>query len=228
MRALVAEDDPQLLTQIRERLEAAGFVVDAAADGRDGLHMALEHPLDVAVIDLGMPTVSGMELIYQAREAGCAYPILILTARDGWQAKVEGLEAGADDYLLKPFHHEELLARLRALLRRAAGWSRPALQSGPVTLDPAAHSVALAGEPVELTAFEYRVLEYLLFHAGRVIPKSELIEHLYPDDAERDSNVLEVYIRRLRHKLDPSRELHPIETRRGQGYRWRLPREAGR
>jgi len=227
MRALVVEDDPDLQGQIRDCLEQGGFVVDASADGREGEYMALEYPLDFAVIDLGMPVVSGMEIIRRVRAAGRAYPILILTARDGWQAKVEGLEAGADDYLVKPFHREELLARTRALLRRAGGWSQPVLQSGAVRLDPAARSVALAGEPVELTAFEYRVLEYLLFKAGRIIPKAELMEHLYPDDDERDSNVLEVYIRRLRGKLDPAGTLQPIETRRGEGYRWRLPRDDG-
>lgn len=227
MRALVIEDDENLQGQIRDCLEGGGFVIDATADGREGRYMALEYPLNFAVIDLGMPAVSGMDIIRAARDAGRAYPILILTARDGWQAKVEGLEAGADDYLVKPFHREELLARARALLRRAGGWAQPVLQSGPVRLDPAARSVALAGDALELTAFEYRVLEYLLFQAGRVIPKAELIEHLYPDDDDRDSNVIEVYIRRLRGKLDPQGTLQPIETRRGAGYRWRLPRDDG-
>jgi len=227
MRALVVEDDVHLQGQIREGLEQGGFVVDATADGREGEYMALEYPLDFAVIDLGMPIVSGMDIIRTARGAGRTYPILILTARDGWQAKVEGLEAGADDYLVKPFHREELLARARALLRRAGGWAQPVLQSGPVRLDPAARGVSLAGEPLELTAFEYRVLEYLLFKAGRIIPKAELMEHLYPDEDDRDSNVLEVYIRRLRGKLDPTGTLQPIETRRGEGYRWRLSRDDG-
>jgi two-component system response regulator PhoP len=225
MRALIVEDDPDLLGQIRDCLQAAGFVVDVAADGLDGLHMAREYPLDLAIIDLGLPQVSGLAIIRACREMGRTYPILILTAQDGWQAKVEGLETGADDYLVKPFHREELLARSRALLRRAGGWARPALASGPVILDPTAHGVSVHGQPLALTAFEYRVLEYLLFNAGRVIGKTELMEHLYPDEAERDSNVLEVYIRRLRSKLDPSGAIQPIETRRGEGYRWRLPRE---
>ena len=177
------------------------------------------------MIDLGLPKVSGVDIIKQARKKGCTFPILILTARDGWESKVAGLEAGADDYLVKPFHKEELIARARALLRRSGGWAQATLESGPVALDTSAKAVTLNGAPVELTAYEFRLLEYLLLNAGRVVSKSTLTEHLYAEDMERDSNVIEVFIRRLRAKLDPDEKLAPIETLRGQGYRWTLPRK---
>ncbi len=225
MRVLVIEDDPDLRAQIARYFSDDGFVADVAADGEQGLYMATEYPVDLAVVDLGLPKTPGLDLIRQARKRGCSYPILILTARDGWESKVMGLEAGADDYLVKPFHKEELLARARALLRRSGGWAQSRLESGPVVLDTAAKSVTLAGQPVELTAYEYRLLEYLLIHAGKVVSKSTLTEHLYAEDMERDSNVIEVFIRRLRSKLDPDEKLHPIETLRGQGYRWMLPRK---
>lgn len=222
MRVLVIEDDPDLRAQIVRFFSDDGFIADAAADGEQGLYMATEYPVDLAVVDLGLPKTSGLDLIRRARKHGCSYPILILTARDGWENKVAGLEAGADDYLVKPFHREELLARVRALLRRSGGWAQSRLESGPVALDTGAKSVTLAGKPVELTAYEYRLLEYLLIHAGKVVSKSTLTEHLYAEDMERDSNVIEVFIRRLRSKLDPDETLHPIETLRGQGYRWTL------
>lgn len=225
MRVLVIEDDPELRVQIARFFGDEGFVADVAADGEQGLYMATEYPLDLAVVDLGLPKTSGLDIIRQVRKRGGAYPILILTARDGWENKVAGLEAGADDYLVKPFHKEELLARARALLRRAGGWAKSQLESGPVVLDTAAKKVTLSGQPVELTAYEYRLLEYLLIHAGKVVSKSTLTEHLYADNMERDSNVIEVFIRRLRSKLDPAEKLHPIETLRGQGYRWTLPRQ---
>jgi len=224
MRALVIEDDPDLRDLIAKCFTDEGFVVDRAGDGEQGLYMATEYPLDLAVIDLGLPKISGVDIIKQARKKGCAYPILILTARDGWESKVAGLEAGADDYVVKPFHKEELMARARALLRRTGGWAKSALESGPVVLDTAAKSVTLNGAAIELTAYEYRLLEYLLLHAGKVVSKSTLTEHLYAEDMERDSNVIEVFVRRLRAKLDPGESLHPIETLRGQGYRWTLPR----
>ena len=224
MRVLVIEDDQDLRAQISGFFSGEGFVVDAAADGEQGLYKATEFPLDLAVVDLGLPKISGVEIVKQARKKGCSYPILILTARDGWENKVAGLEAGADDYLVKPFHKEELLARARALLRRSGGWAQSKLESGPVTLDTAAKSVMLNSQPVELTAYEYRLLEYLLLHAGKVVSKSTLTEHLYAEDMERDSNVIEVFVRRLRTKLDPDEKLHPIETLRGQGYRWTLPK----
>ena len=224
MRALIVEDDPQLQTQIAQYLSEAGYAVDTAGDGENGLFMASEYPLDLAVIDLGLPKTPGITIIREVRKLGRKFPILILTARDGWQSKVEGLEAGADDYLVKPFHREELLARARALVRRSGGWTQSQLQSGPISVDTAAKTVQLHDQAIELTAFEYRVLEYLLLHAGEVVSKSELAEHLYSEDEERDSNVIEVFIRRLRSKLDPENTLSPIATLRGAGYRWDLPR----
>ena len=225
MRALVIEDDAALRAQVTKILEDEGFAVDVAADGEQGLYMAEEYPIDIAIVDLGLPKTSGIEIIRKARKSGRSFPVLILTARDGWQSKVEGLEAGADDYLVKPFHKEELLARTRALLRRSGGWSQATLESGPISLDTTAKSVSVSGKNVELTSFEYRVLEYLLTHAGKVISKTELTEHLYTEDEERDSNVIEVFIKRLRSKLDPEATLNPITTLRGQGYRWDLPRQ---
>lgn len=225
MRALVIEDDAALRAQVTKILEDEGFAVDVAADGEQGLYMAEEYPIDIAIVDLGLPKTSGIEIIRKARKGGRSFPVLILTARDGWQSKVEGLEAGADDYLVKPFHKEELIARTRALLRRSGGWSQATLISGPISLDTTAKSVSVAGKTVELTSFEYRVLEYLLTHAGKVISKTEITEHLYTEDEERDSNVIEVFIKRLRSKLDPEATLNPITTLRGQGYRWDLPRQ---
>jgi two-component system response regulator PhoP len=224
VRALVVEDDPSLRELVARYFLDEGFVVDSAADGEQGLYMATEYPLDLAIVDLGLPKVSGVDIVKGARKKGRAYPILILTARDGWESKVAGLEAGADDYVVKPFHKEELMARARALLRRTGGWSKSTLESGPVVLDTAARSVSVGGAPIDLTAYEYRLLEYLLLHAGKVVSKSTLTEHLYSEDMERDSNVIEVFVRRLRTKLDPAESLHPIETLRGQGYRWTLPR----
>jgi two-component system response regulator PhoP len=225
VRALVIEDDPALRAQVAQYFADEGFVVDTAGDGEQGLYKATEYPVDLAIVDLGLPKISGVDIIKQARKKGCAYPILILTARDGWESKVAGLEAGADDYVVKPFHKEELMARARALLRRSGGWAHSMLESGPIVLDTAAKSVTLGGAAVELTAYEYRLLEYLLLHAGRVVSKSTLTEHLYAEDMERDSNVIEVFVRRLRAKLDPDEQLRPIETLRGQGYRWTLPRK---
>jgi two-component system response regulator PhoP len=224
VRALVVEDDPSLRELVARYFTDEGFVVDSAADGEQGLYMATEYPLDLAIVDLGLPKVSGVDSVKLARKKGRASPILILTARDGWESKVAGLEAGADDYVVKPFHKEELMARARALLRRTGGWSKSTLESGPVVLDTAARSVTVGGAPIDLTAYEYRLLEYLLLHAGKVVSKSTLTEHLYSEDMERDSNVIEVFVRRLRTKLDPTESLRPIETLRGQGYRWTLPR----
>ena len=224
MCVLVVEDEATLRRELADMLAAQGFAVDTAADGKDGLFVALEYPLDVAVIDLGLPGLSGIELIEKVRGAGKDYPILILTARDGWRSKVEGLEAGADDYLVKPFHAEELMARLRALLRRTGRWTPSQLACGPVVLDTSAQEVTLDGKGVTLTAYEYRVLEYLMLHAGEVVSKTTLTEHIYDEDSDRDSNVIEVFIRRLRTKLDPDGRLKPIETLRGRGYRFTLAR----
>jgi two-component system response regulator PhoP len=226
MRVLIVEDDDDLRRQLQGQFQKAEFVVDASPDGKEGLYLAQEYPIDVAVIDLGLPNLSGLELIREVRAAGRSFPILILTARGRWQEKVEGLEAGADDYLVKPFHAEELMARIRVLLRRAGGWAQSVLQCGPVTLETATQKVAINDEVISLTAYEYRVLEYLMLNAGQVVSKTELTEHIYGDDEDRDSNVIEVFIRRLRKKLDPEDAMKPIETLRGRGYRLTLPRSA--
>jgi two-component system response regulator PhoP len=215
----VVEDEPVLRESLVQRLRDSGFVVDAAADGIDGEFAGREYPIDVAIVDLGLPGRPGLDVIRAWREAGKAFPILILTARDRWQEKVEALQSGADDYVTKPFQFEELLARLQALLRRSGGWSQPVLQAGPIELDPRSQQVRVLGKPVELTAFEYRLLEYLMLHAGQVVSKSELTDKLYEQDFDRDSNVIEVFVGRLRRKLDPDGQLQPIETLRGRGYR---------
>ncbi len=226
MRILVIEDEPQLQRQLDEALKAQGFVTDIAADGVEGEWMAKEFPVDAAIIDLGLPGKDGIEVIEALRGHGRDYPVLILTARDHWQDKVEGLEAGADDYLVKPFHMEELLARIRALIRRSGRWTQSALSSGPFTLNTLEQQVQRDGETLTLTAYEYRLIEYLILHAGEVLSKSRLTDHLYAEGDERDSNVIEVFIRRLRKKIDPDGTLNPIETLRGRGYRWRLERSA--
>lgn len=222
MRVLVIEDEASLRSQLQRGLEAAGYQVDGTGDGKDGLFLASEYPLDAAIVDLGLPGLSGTEIIKRLREEGKTLPILILTARGRWQDKVEGLEAGADDYLVKPFQMEELLARLKALLRRAHGAADNTLRCGPVAMDLSAQKVTLAGVPIDLTTFEYRLLEYLMRQRGKVVSKTELSDYLYPHDEDRDSNVLEVLVGRLRRKLDPEGRLNPIETLRGRGYRFTL------
>lgn len=226
MRVLVIEDEPQLRRQVAERLAREGFQVDASGDGKEGLYFATEYPIDAAVVDLGLPGLSGLDLIRAVRARGSALPILVLTARARWQDKVEGLEAGADDYLAKPFEMPELVARVKALLRRAAGAATNALQCGPIAIDFAAQRVTVQRRPVELTGYEYRLLEYLVRHRRRIVSKGEIADYLYPHDAERDSNVLEVLVGRLRRKLDPDGALAPIETLRGRGYRFALPEDA--
>jgi len=222
MKLLVVEDDPDLRRQLVTALTERGYTVEESADGEEALFMGSEYPYDLAIVDLGLPKLSGIDVIRRWRGSERNFPILILTARGDWQDKVEGLEAGADDYLVKPFHVEELVARLNALLRRAAGHARPQLQFGPLTLDTGARSVQLDGQEVKLTSYEYRTLEYLALNAGKTISKTELTEHLYHQDYDRDSNVLEVFIRRLRQKLDPEQTLQPIQTVRGLGYRFGL------
>lgn len=223
MRLLVIEDETSLRRQLCEQLRAAGHAVDEAANGKDGLLHGREYPIDLAVVDIGLPDVSGIEVIRAWRKQDRRFPVLILTARGRWQDKVEGLEAGADDYLVKPFHVEELLARVNALLRRAAGLAQPVVSCGPIQLDTAAQSVRVDKRALELTAYEYKVLEYLILHAGEVISKTTLTEHVYDQDFDRDSNVIEVFIGRLRKKLDPEDRFKPIETLRGRGYRFTLP-----
>jgi len=224
MRLLVIEDDDTLRESLAAQLADAGYAVEQAADGREGLYCAMEYPVDLAIIDLGLPEVSGLDIIREAREKGKTYPILILTARDRWQDKVDGLSAGADDYVVKPFHFEEVGARVHALLRRSGGWASSVMTAGPVVLDMARQDVTVDGSPVELTSFEYKIIEYLMLRAGQVISKTELTERLYDQDFERDSNVIEVFIGRLRKKLDPDNALKPIETLRGRGYRFALER----
>lgn len=225
MRALVIEDEAPLREQILISLQEAGYLAEGSVDGEEGLYQGNEFPYDIAVVDIGLPKISGIEVIRKWRKGGKSFPILILTARDRWQEKVEGLEAGADDYMVKPFIMEELLARVRALVRRASGWSQSSIQCGPIMLDMNAKSVTVNQHTVELTAYEYKVLEYLILHAGEVVSKATLTEHIYHQDFERDSNVMEVFIRRLRKKLDPDNLLKPIETLRGQGYKFVLSRQ---
>jgi two-component system response regulator PhoP len=225
MRVLVVEDEDYLRNKLVDRLKEEGYAVDAAANGDDGVYLGREFPIDVAVIDLGLPGISGIEVIRKLREEGKKFPILILTARSRWQDKVEGLEAGGDDYLVKPFHVEELLARLKALMRRAAGWTQSVITCGPVSLNQSSQQVLVSDAELELTAFEYKVLEYLMLHSGEVVSKATLTEHIYDQDFDRDSNVIEVFVGRLRKKLDPDDSLKPIETLRGRGYRFALKRE---
>jgi two-component system response regulator PhoP len=219
MRILVVEDEQKLCEQIQLFLADKGFAVDKAHNGRDGFFMGKEYPIDAAIIDLGLPDFSGIELIQRLRKNKVSVPILILTARSRWQEKVEGLEAGADDYLVKPFHYEELLARINALLRRSVGQAHPVLTHDNIELDTVAQEVTVSGVKLELTAYEYKVLEYLMFRKGELISKSVLTQHIYDEDFDRDSNVIEVFIGRLRKKLDPDGTRKPIETLRGRGYR---------
>ncbi|MFM8938539.1 MAG: response regulator transcription factor [Phenylobacterium sp.] len=220
MRLLLAEDDPDLAQSLRRSLVAAGYAVDLATDGEEAAFLGETEPYDVVVLDLGLPRLDGVAVLRRWRAGGVPAPVLILTARDGWSEKVAGFDAGGDDYLTKPFNTAELLARLRALLRRSAGRASASLVCGDLVLDPGAARVTLAGEPVRLTSLEYRLLHYLLMHAGRVVSRTELIEHLYDQDFDRDSNTMEVIIGRVRRKIGPER----IMTQRGLGYRL----EAGR
>ena len=222
MRLLLVEDDAALRLGLARRLEADGYRVDQAADGEDGLFQAREYPADLAIVDLGLPKLSGLDLVRKLRAEGRTLPVLILTARGNWQDKVTGLEAGADDYLVKPFEYPELAARIKALLRRSLKAASDVLSLGPIAIDFSAQSARLDGAPVELTAFEYRLLEFLVRERARVVSKQELSDYLYPHDEDRDSNVLEVLIGRLRRKLDPAGTLAPIETLRGRGYRFTL------
>ena len=219
MRILIVEDELTLCKQIHDYLEAKGFAVDTANNGQDGYFMGKEYPVDTAVVDIGLPDFSGIELIRKLRKDKIKYPILILTARSRWQEKVEGLEAGADDYLVKPFHYEELLARINALIRRSAGQAQPVLTHGNIELNTVTQEVFVDGEKLELTAYEYKVLEYLMFRKGELISKTVLTAHIYDEEFDRDSNVIEVFIGRLRKKLDPDGTRKPIETLRGRGYR---------
>lgn len=222
MRILVVEDEPVLQQQIRAELERLSYTVDATGDGKEAFYLASEYSFDAAVVDLGLPGMSGLDVISRLRTGGSLLPILVLTARSSWQDKVKGLESGADDYLTKPFQMEELAARLKALLRRASGTAGQTLRCGPMELDLAAQTVSLNGLRLELTSYEYKLLEHLVRERHRVLSKDELAAHLYPHDEESDSNVIEVLVARLRKKLDPRGTLQPIETLRGRGYRFML------
>jgi two-component system OmpR family response regulator len=215
MRILVVEDDPDLNRQLTEALKTAGYVVDSAKDGEDGHFLGDTEPYDAVVLDIGLPRMDGISVLEAWRRAGRKMPVLILTARDRWSDKVQGIDAGADDYVAKPFHIEEVLARIRALVRRAAGHATNEIECGPVRIDTKSGRVTVDGNPVKLTAHEYKVLEYLMHHRDRVVSRTELIEHLYDQDFDRDSNTIEVFVGRLRKKV--SGDL--IETVRGLGYR---------
>ncbi|MFC0283063.1 winged helix-turn-helix domain-containing protein [Camelimonas abortus] len=222
MRLLVAEDDAELNRQVAQALEAAGYAVDRVRDGEEAAFLGETEPYDAIILDLGLPGRDGVSILQQWRAGGVATPVLVLTARDRWNDKVLAFDAGADDYVSKPFHMEELLARLRALLRRAAGHASNRLTCGPVTLDVGAARVTLDGAEVRLTSHEFRLLAYLMHHSGRIISRSELTEHLYDQDFDRDSNTIEVFVGRLRRKLG----VDLIETVRGLGYRLHAPAPA--
>jgi two-component system OmpR family response regulator len=215
MRVLLVEDEPTLRAQLRAGLQEAGYVVEESGNGRYAQHLGETEPLDAVVLDLGLPLVDGLTVLKRWRAAGLTMPVLILTARDSWHEKVAGIDAGADDYLAKPFHMEELLARLRALIRRAQGLASPLLQCGALSLDTRTGRVALNGQPVSLTSHEFKLLQYLMHRPGSVVSRTELTEHIYAQDFDRDSNTIEVFIGRLRRKLPAA----TIETVRGMGYR---------
>ncbi len=215
MRILVVEDDQALADQMRSSLIDTGYSVDHAADGEDGHFLGDTEPYDAVILDLGLPIMDGTSILKKWRSAGRAMPVLILTARDGWTEKVEGLDAGADDYLTKPFIMEELLARLRALIRRSAGQTSPQLECGPVILDTRNGRVSVSGSAIKLTAQEFKLLSYLMHHEGKVVSRTELTEHIYDQDFDRDSNTIEVFVNRVRKKLD----VPLIHTVRGLGYR---------
>lgn len=219
MRILVVEDDTDLNRQLVTALEEAGYVVDSASDGEEGHFLGDTEPYDAVVLDLGLPTLDGLSVLENWRRDGRTMPVLILTARDRWSDKVAGIDAGADDYVAKPFHMEEVLARVRALVRRAAGHASNELTCGPVRLDLRAGRVTVDGNPIKLTSHEYRLLSYLLHHQGKVISRTELTEHLYDQDFDRDSNTVEVFVGRLRKKIGSDL----IETIRGLGYRLGAP-----
>lgn len=219
MRILVVEDDPDLQRQLVRALQDVGYVTDAAADGEEAHFLGDTEPYDAVVLDLGLPGLDGVTVLERWRHAGKTMPVLILTARDRWREKVAGFDAGADDYLTKPFHTEELLARLRALLRRAAGHATPELELGPLAIDTRAARVTVNGEAIKLTSHEYRLLAYLMHHKGKVVSRTELVEHMYDQDFDRDSNTIEVFVGRLRKKLG----INIIQTVRGLGYKLGLP-----
>ncbi len=219
MRILVIEDELHILNMLAEKLREEGYAVDTAQDGEEGYFLASEYPVDIAIIDIGLPKMTGIEIIQKIRSEGKTFPVLILTARGKWQDKVEGLDAGADDYLVKPFATEELMARLNALLRRSKGFASSTVDYGPLSLDTKGQTVSVNKQVLDITAYEYKVMEYLMLHPSEVVSKSVLTDHIYEQDYDRDSNVIEVFIGRLRKKIDPNSTIKPIETLRGRGYR---------
>jgi len=219
MRILIIEDEIDIRSQIRRQFEKEGYQVDETGDGREGLYFATEYPVDAAIVDLGLPGISGLEIIKRLRQQGSNLPVLILTARGRWQERVEGLEAGADDYLAKPFQMEELSARIKALIRRVVGAPQSLLNCGYLILNLETQRAMVDGLEIELTSFEYRMLEYLAQQHGKIVSKDDLRSYLYPHDTDPESNVLTVLVGRLRRKLDPEGIRQPIETLRGRGYR---------
>ncbi len=226
MRILVIEDEPVVRNYLRQHLAERGYSVSVAPDGEEGLFAGTEYDLDAAIVDLGLPKMPGLQVIRQLRSRGRKFPILILTARSLWQDKVEGLHAGADDCITKPFEIEEIVARVQTLIRRAHGWVSAELVCGPVALDTNSRRVSVGGNPVLLSNYEVRILEILMLRAGKVISKQELATRMYDEDLEPESNVIEVHVGQLRRKLDPEGVLRPIETLRGCGYLFTLPRNA--
>lgn len=219
MRLLLVEDDLELQNNLKNQLMLENYSVDVASDGEAGLFQGMEHPYDAAIIDIGLPIIDGISVIKALRDKQFTFPIIVLTARDSWQDKVAGLDAGADDYLTKPFHPEELAARLNALIRRSAGQASPIIENGPITLNTKSMTVEVNSTAVSVSSYEYKLLEYLMLHINEVKSKSVLTEHIYDQDFDLDSNVIEVFVRRLRKKLDPDGEYGFIETLRGQGYK---------
>jgi len=223
MKILVVEDDAFLRESLQKALEKEKFAIDCAIDGESALFQARNYDYDLMILDVGLPKITGIDVVKQLRKEGSLLPILLLTARGHWEDKVEGLESGADDYLVKPFHIKELLARMNVLIRRAHGNASPVIQCGPISVNTVTQKVCVHDIEIELTAYEYKVLVYFMLHPNKVISKTELTEHIYDQDFDRDSNVIEVFIGRLRKKIDPSQILHPIETLKNRGYRFTVP-----
>jgi two-component system OmpR family response regulator len=222
MRALVVEDDPDLIRQLSETLRTEGYAVDQATDGEEAMYLGEVEPYDIVVLDLGLPVMDGVSVLKSWRAKGRTMPVLILTARGQWSEKVSGFDAGADDYLTKPFQMEELLARIRALIRRAAGHASPVLRCGPVEVDTNSANVTVNGESIKLTGHEYKLLSYMIHHMNKIVSRTELTEHIYDQDFDRDSNTIEVFVGRLRKKLG----VDVIKTVRGLGYRMEPDGEA--
>lgn len=224
MRILVVEDEAAMRNDLQTQLIGSGFCVDVTGDGEEGLFAGLNYPLDAAIVDIGLPVHSGIEIIRRWRKENRAFPVVVLTARCGWHNRVDGIHAGADDYIEKPFRFEELVARVRCLMRRAHGWSCPLITCGPYELDTESLTARVGGEPLNLTSYEFRLLQVLMLNAGKVLSATALAEHIYEEAADHESNVMQYFISRLRSKLDPTNQIKPIETVYGGGYRFAVPR----